>query len=211
MGVPFARVPQPPDLHHRSLGRHDRYLDAAGGPRLAGPRPHRGRRRRQDRGDVAGLAGAALRLWGGVFIERWDRGRVIICTRVAPGARGRGFLGLRRAVDGPWSLARARSCDRLRQPARHAFVPEARRPQYYVNALALASTAHNLGWLLGPTVAGTPIAVVGCGMGLGYQRGLLRARRLGSPSRRRQFLSSGEREAEECGRVREGLVSVFSL
>lgn len=109
-----------------------------------------------------------LGLWGGAMVDRWDRRKLIIATQalsmlmaaalavvVLSGAENRLIvfafslgLGFITVFD---------------NPARQAFVAEVTRPDYYVNAQALASTVHNLGRLVGPAVAGMMIAATGAG------------------------------------------------
>jgi len=153
-------------------------------------------------------------LWGGAFVDRWDRRRLIIGTQTASLllATALAALVLGGAVQ-LWmvfglSLALG-FVTVFDNPARHAFVAEVTRPADYVNAQALASTVHNLGRLLGPAVAGTLIAVAGAGWAFALNAasfvpviwGLLLID-TGGPSARTARRGSG--------RVREGLVYVFS-
>ena len=153
-------------------------------------------------------------LWGGAFVDRWDRRRVIICTQAASlvlaavlaGVVLSGSVELWMVFGLSLSLGFVTVFD---NPARHAFVAEVTRPQDYVNAQALASTVHNLGRLVGPAVAGTLIAVAGSGWAFAINAasfipviwGLLLIDTSSAS------VEPGERKH---GRVREGLVYVFS-
>lgn len=155
-------------------------------------------------------------LWGGVLVDRWDRRRVLLATQAASGvlAAALAVLVLAGVVELWMVFALALALGFvtvLDNPARQAFVAELTAPADYVNAQAIASTAHNLGRLVGPAVAGGLIAAVGPGAAFALNAvsfvpvlwGLL----LIDPQATRRRLGTARTDA---GGVREGLHYVFT-
>jgi MFS family permease len=109
-----------------------------------------------------------LGLWGGTVVDRVDRRRLIIGTQAVSAALAAvlAVLTLTGTVQLWMVYALALGLGLvtvLDSPARQALVAEMVPPADYVNAMALNSTVHNAGRLVGPAIAGLLIATTGVG------------------------------------------------
>ncbi|MFB2896214.1 MFS transporter [Aerosakkonemataceae cyanobacterium BLCC-F50] len=105
----------------------------------------------------------------GVFVERWNRHRVIIATQVLAMIQSLALavLTLFGAID-IWHLILLSlfqgTINAFDAPARQAFVPEiVEKREDLANAIALNSAMFNGARLIGPAIAGIVLATVGAG------------------------------------------------
>jgi MFS family permease len=108
-------------------------------------------------------------VWGGVVVDRVDKRRLIMTTQLAQAVLAgilavttlTGIVNLTLVYVMAFLLGVVTVFD---VPARQAFVSELVGRDDIVNALALNSTVHNAGRLVGPAVAGAVIASAGVGV-----------------------------------------------
>ncbi|MFB2882103.1 MFS transporter [Floridanema aerugineum] len=105
----------------------------------------------------------------GVFVERWNRHRVIIATQILSMIQSLALaiLTLTGVID-IWHLILLSlfqgTINAFDAPARQAFVPEiVERREDLANAIALNSAMFNGARLIGPAIAGIVLATVGAG------------------------------------------------
>ena len=181
--------PQLPAVRRRVAAVQHRHLDAARRPGLAGPRPHRQRRRARhhDRPAVPAdrccsrrspaSSPTATRSGRCSTVTQAIMGVTAARARACSPSPGRSSRGT--STSSPSCSAPAGAFD---TPARQAFVNEMVDRDHLANAVGLNSASFNLARMIGPALAGVLIALLGSGvarhrLGDPAQRGQLRRRR----------------------------------
>jgi len=106
--------------------------------------------------------------WGGVFADRMDKRRLLMCTQAAMIVPAASLWAL--TVHGSvaawmvWAVVLTRgTVNALDNPARQAFVMELVGADRVVNAVALNSVIVHTARIVGPAIAGVLIALIGVG------------------------------------------------